>query len=61
MTVGNCKYCDYESGENEIFIEPLTNEYYLDVETLEWDEYLDDYIHMKVYGIAYCPYCGRKL
>lgn len=55
-----CKYCDYDSDDNEIFIDPLTNEWYLDVETFEWDDYDDEYIHQKVY-INYCPYCGRKL
>lgn len=55
-----CKYCDYNSDYCEIFSEPLTNEYYLDVETFEWDEYDDSYIHQKVY-INFCPYCGKKL
>lgn len=55
-----CKYCDYESPDNEIFCDPLTNERFLDVETLEWDDYDDDYVHIKLY-ISYCPYCGEKL
>lgn len=55
-----CKYCDYSSLDNRIYIDPLTNEYYLDVETSEWDEYNGDFIHQKEY-IAYCPWCGRKL
>jgi len=55
-----CKFCDYESEENEIFIDPLTDEHYLDIETGERDEYNDGYVHQKVY-ISYCPYCGRKL
>lgn len=26
-----CRYCNYESDDNRIFIDPLTNEYYLDI------------------------------
>ena len=55
-----CKYCDYDSGECCIFKNSLTNEWYIDIETSEWDEYGDDWIHQKEY-ISYCPYCGRKL
>lgn len=43
-----------------IYIDPLTNEYYLDIETSEWDEYDDGFIHQREY-ISYCPWCGRKL
>lgn len=55
-----CKYCDKDSNSCEIFIDLLDMEYYLDVPTSQWDNYLDDYIHERVY-IFYCPYCGRKL
>ena len=55
-----CRYCDYESDDNRIFIDPLTNEYYLDIETSEWDDYDDGFVHQKGY-INYCPWCGRKL
>lgn len=55
-----CRYCDYNSDDCVIFDEPLTNEYYLDIETYEWDDYDDGYVYMKEY-ISYCPYCGRKL
>ena len=34
-----CRYCDYESDDNRIFIDPLTNEYYLDIETMVCDSY----------------------
>jgi len=62
MLVNNmCKYCDYNSKDCEIFQEPLTSEWYLDIETHEWDKYDDVYVHQKLYGVAYCPYCGRKL
>lgn len=55
-----CRYCDYNSEDNRIFIDTLDGEYYLDIETSEWDEYDDDYVHQREY-IDYCPWCGRKL
>lgn len=55
-----CSRCDYDSPDNQIYVNPLTNEYYLDIETSEWDEYDDEFVHQKEY-IAYCPWCGRKL
>ena len=55
-----CNRCDYDSPDNRIYIDPLTNEYYLDIETSEWDEYDDEFVHQREY-ISYCPYCGRKL
>ena len=44
-----CRYCDYESDDNRIFIDPLTNEYYLDIETMIWDSYNEDFFHDKEY------------
>ena len=32
-----CNRCDYDSPDNRIYVDPLTNEYYLDIETSEWD------------------------
>lgn len=55
-----CKYCDGNSDECQIWIDPLDDEYYLDIETSEYDEYNDDYVHQREY-INYCPFCGRKL
>lgn len=55
-----CEYCDYDSTYNKIHVDPLDNRYYLDVQTYEWDNYDDDFVHMQIY-INYCPYCGRKL
>lgn len=55
-----CRYCDYESYDNRIFIDPLTNEYYLDIETMIRDSYNEDFFHDKEY-INYCPWCGREL
>ena len=55
-----CNRCDYDSPYNQIYVDPLTNEYYLDIETSEWDEYDDGFVHQKIY-ILHCPWCGRKL
>lgn len=55
-----CKYCDQHSNDCCIYFDPLTKEWYEDIETFEWDDYDDEYVHQKNY-INYCPYCGRKL
>ena len=55
-----CKYCDSASNECEIFFDPLTQEYFLDIQTSEWDTYNDDWVYQKEY-ISYCPWCGRNL
>ena len=55
-----CKYCDYDSNECCIFMDFLDKNFYLDIETSEWDEYNDDFVHQREY-IDYCPWCGRKL
>ncbi len=55
-----CNRCNYDSPDNRIFINPLTNEYYLNIETSEWNEYDGDFVHKREY-ILYCPWCGRKL
>ena len=51
-----CRYCDYNSEANRIFVDPLDGEYYLDIETSEWDEYDDGYVHQREY-IDYCAWC----
>lgn len=51
-----CNRCDYDSPDNRIYVDSLTNEYYLDI----GDEYDDGFVHQKEY-ITHCPYCGRKL
>ena len=56
-----CPYCDYNSYENMIFKEPLTNEWYLRVMGTGWDYYNDDWVYENVYDIKYCPFCGRDL
>lgn len=55
-----CKYCDQHSNDCCIYFDPLIKEWYEDIETFEWDDYDDEYVHQKNY-INYCPYCGRKL
>ena len=55
-----CKYCDYNSSDNRIYVDLLTNEYYLDIEILKLDEYDDGFVCQREY-ISYCPWCGRKL
>lgn len=55
-----CNYCEKTSPECCIYFDSLCNEYYLDIETSEWDEYDDVFVHQTEY-INYCPWCGRKL
>lgn len=55
-----CKSCDYNSDECEIFVDPLTGDWYLDHITGQWDDYDDEFIHDRIY-IEYCPFCGRNL
>lgn len=55
-----CKYCDPASNECEVCFEPLTHEYFLDIQTSEWDAHNDDWVYQKEY-ISYCPWCGRDL
>lgn len=55
-----CRYCDENSYECEVFYDERNDNYYLDIETSEWDEYYDEIVHIQL-DINYCPYCGRKL
>lgn len=55
-----CKYCDYDSGDNCIYIDPLDRQWYMEIQTSEWSYYDDNFVHQRVY-IDYCPWCGRKL
>ena len=55
-----CEYCDGDSYESCVWVDPLTNEYYLDIETSEWDDYDDGFCSsQRIYKLL--PYCGRKL
>lgn len=55
-----CNRCNHDSPDSQICVNPLTNEHYLDIETSEWDEYDDGFVHQKIY-ILYCPWYGREL
>lgn len=55
-----CSYCDPNSPNNRIYLDSVMNEYYLDIETYEWDEYDDEFVHHREY-INNCPWCGRFL
>lgn len=55
-----CSYCDSNSPNNRIYLDSVMNEYYLDIETYEWDEYDDEFVHHREY-INNCPWCGRFL
>lgn len=55
-----CRYCDYDSNERRVRCNIFTNNYYLDIETCEYDEYFGGYLHYKT-DINYCPWCGRNL
>ena len=55
-----CEYCDSESDKCKVFKNPISQEYYLDIETLQWEDEMDDFMHVTE-DILYCPYCGRRL
>lgn len=55
-----CMYCDESSYECEIFHDEENDSYYLDIETGEWSDYYDEYLHQRI-DINFCPYCGREL
>lgn len=50
-----CEFC-----ENEIYKDNEGN-FFLEVETLHWDNYYDCYEKAELWGIKYCPFCGREL
>lgn len=37
-----------------------TGDWFLDIPTSEWDNYNDDFVHIRI-PIDYCPYTGKKL
>lgn len=51
-----CNRCNYNSSDNQIYVDPLTNEYYLDIETSELDEYDNGFVHQREY-VSYCSWC----
>lgn len=56
-----CKYCNPEESDCCVWIEPLDKTWYLEVQTGEWNTYEDDWFYEIVYGIKYCPFCGKEL
>ena len=55
-----CEYCDINSDKCCVFADSLTNDWYLNIETSQWDQYNDGWVYHREY-INYCPYCGRRL
>ena len=55
-----CNCCNPNSPDNRIYLDSVMNEYYLNIETYEWDEYEDEFVHHREY-INNCPWCGRFL
>lgn len=43
-----CKYCDQHSNDCCIHSDPLTKEWYENIETFEWDNYDDGFVHYNV-------------
>lgn len=56
-----CPYCTDEEHCN-VWVDGLTNEWYLELPTGEFDPN-NDYapIMVRSYNISHCPYCGRRL
>ena len=52
--------CNRDRKDCPCFYEPLTGEWYINVRTLEWDKYENDWVYEKFY-VSYCPYCGKHL
>lgn len=59
--MNECIYCDIDSGYCEYFVDPLDGTWYQKIETGEWDNYNDDFVTERIYGVKYCTWCGRKL
>ena len=55
-----CDECDPNSYDCEVYYDSTDDKWYFDIETGEWNDYLDCYVHTQR-EINYCPYCGRHL
>lgn len=55
-----CDYCNPKMYDREVYYNSTDDTWYLDIETGEWSDYNDDFIHIHR-QINYCPYCGRRL
>ena len=48
-----CNRCNYDSPDNQIYVDPLTNEYYLDIETLNgMNMTMDLFIRKSIFRIV---------
>lgn len=50
-----CEFCEDKIYKND------DGEFFLEIETNHWDYHYDGYEKVELWGIKYCPYCGRKL
>lgn len=50
-----CDFC-----ENKVYKDSEGN-FFIKIETLDWDDYYDQYKIVYFGGIKYCPFCGKKL
>ena len=55
-----CDYCNPKMYDREVYYDATSDTWFLDIETREWSDYNDDFVHIKR-QINYCPYCGRRL
>lgn len=55
-----CDCCNPKMYDHEVYYNPTDDAWYFDIETGEWSDYDDDFIHIQR-QINYCPYCGRRL
>lgn len=55
-----CDMCNPKMYDREVYYNSTDDAWYLDIETGEWSDYNDDFIHIQR-QINYCPYCGRRL
>lgn len=58
--LNSCEYCDDNSTQCEYFRDS-DGRWFQDIETGEWSDYDDGYVHQYNYGVRYCAYCGRRL
>lgn len=55
-----CDMCNPKMYDREVYYNSEDDSWYFDIETGEWSDYNDDFIHIQR-QINYCPYCGRRL
>lgn len=55
-----CDYCNPKMYDREVYYDATSDTWFLDIETGEWSDYNDDFVHIHR-QINYCPYCGRRL